>query len=179
MSKPVNVDNVEIMSFKTEPPFFEVVGNPEREDVQTICRTLINYGASPMLWGDRDIPEFFAKIGNGFALVRQEGELKLVFIDELATGQQILCVQSYRQKLSSQQLQVLRRSSLFLYGLEAELDELRYSPEQKESMKRRMLSSFNRQVANPKLNPRPSIDGGDKVPSKKRKDTEEVFVLDD
>jgi hypothetical protein len=179
MTKPVNVDNVEIMSFKTEPPFFEVVGNPEREDVQTVCRTLINYGASPMLWGDRDIPEFFAKVGNGFALVRQEGELKLVFLDELATGQQILCVQSYRQELTPQQLQILRRSSLFLYGLEGELDELRYSPEQKESMKRRMLSSFNRQVAKQLKPSRPSFAVGDEVPAKKRKETEEVFALDD
>ena len=176
MSKPTNKENVEILSFKADPPLFEVVGNPEREDVQELCRTLINYGANPMLWGDRDIPDFIVRAGNGVILIREEGEIKLILSQDLKPGQQILCVQSYRQKLTPQELQIIRRSSLFLYGLESELDELRYSPEQKESMKRRMLSTFNRQVAkqsNQKAGPSTTI--GDDVLAKKISKAEHIL----
>ena len=116
-----------------------------------------------MLWGDRDIPDFLARIGKGFALILENGEKKLIFSHDLEPGQQILCVQSYRQDLTTQELTILRRSSLFLYGLDKELDDLRYSPEQKESMKRRIISSFKRQIA--KQVPNPSGVIGDKLGS--------------
>jgi hypothetical protein len=172
MAKPINAHNVELLSFKfKEPPFFEVVGNPERKEIQEICRTLINYGASPMLWGDRDIPDFLAKVGKGFALVDDNGERKLVDMHNIKIGQKTLCLQTYRTPLNAIELKVLRRCSLFLYGLDGELDELRYSPEQKESMKRRMLSSFNPQIAKcqGQSNTRPSFVVGDEIPPKVQK----------
>jgi hypothetical protein len=143
MSQSVNVANIDILEKIKDPPLFEVVGNPDREDVQWMCRSLINIKANPMLWGDATPPFHAMSTRNGFAFIEAEGRRALIHTIHLKKSDKVLCLQSYRSSVGADLMETLRVHSLWLYGIDPNSEGHSYSEEEKSLMKERTKKMFS------------------------------------
>lgn len=98
-------------------PEFDVLGSTNKDVVNQTLSNLINAGAQPMSWGDRN-PPYLENLLQKPCLIYDGENLKAYDKDsEKPAIDSIVCIQSYNKELNVDQLEVLINYSKHLYKI--------------------------------------------------------------